>query len=1235
MTDDDGGAGVETFDVTVLNVPPNVNTEDSSLTIEEGGTVTSNGTFFDPGWDSVSISSSSGTVTQHAVPTIALGTFADSGQALGDLEALAVAVGDLDSDGDLDAYVGHNGGNRVWLNDGNGTFVDSGQRLGAAWTLGVALGDLDGDGDLDAFDGNIGSNRVWLNNGIGTFSDSSQMLGSEGTEDVKLSDIDRDGDLDAVTANNPEGIRVWLNNGHAVFANSGQVFMNHRSRSVAVGDVDGDGDLDALEVTVGLGAADRLWLNNGSGIFADSGQIVGATWTSDAALGDVDLDGDLDAFVAAAEPNRVWFNDGSGVFSDGGQALGTSESWAVALGDVDLDGDLDAFIGDTGPDHVWLNDGAGHFSDSGQVLGSFNNRAICLGDLDGDGDLDAIDGNRVWINQGSGLLGSSGEWSWSLDTSDGPSESQTVTITADDGDGGVAVISIDVTVLNVAPAVFASGPTSGVPGEPLPFLLRAGDISAEDMGALFEYAIDWESDGIVDEVRSGPWTMQISHAFPDKGTYTVTVTAADKDGGVSSPVSWNVAVTHAALSNGTLKVGGSNAPDRIVVRKGSVIVTINEEIVGTFESADSLLIYGLAGDDEIAVDDLIEIPTCVNAGDGNDHVQGGGGQNTLVGGPGDDVLVAGAGDNTLNGGDGSDTLIASTGGNTLDGGDGDDVFYDGGGTNTVFGGEGNNTFVPGGGQTTFPPETGDVAPTVFSDAYQLAEGLVLSVPAAGVLANDIAPDGGQLQAGVVTGPTHGTLSLSLDGSFTYAPNAGFNGQDSFAYIASSSSLQSSAALVTINVVNLPPSVAGITAPLDPVSVSTTDNVTASADFTDPGTLDTHAAVWTWDDGTTSLGIVSAGSESKFVTGSHAYATPGVYQVELTVTDGDGGVDAAVFEYVVVNDPNGGFVTGGGWIMSPVGAYVSNPDLTGRANFGFVSRYQKGAAVPTGVTEFQFKVADLNFHSEVYDWLVVAGADAKYKGVGTINGAGDYKFMLTAHDAQATPQTTDVDTFRIKIWQDVEGTESVVYDNKLGVADDSYVGTDLGGGSIVVHKSGTAQTVAAAPAATMAGMLLTEADLAAALDLATGHWASRGGDLDVLRGLDIRVAGLDGRTLGLASTSTNLIWIDRDAAGYGWSLSKDAVQPGAVDLLSTLTHELGHHLGYGHDVMGDALPVGVRQLLLAELVAAAAPVAMNRGDAESSVRDRIFAGDLDDEDEPGRAWILPANLLEDVARAFVS
>ena len=148
-------------------------------------------------------------------------------------------------------------------------------------------------------------------------------------------------------------------------------------------------------------------------------------------------------------------------------------------------------------------------------------------------------------------------------------------------------------------------------------------------------------------------------------------------------------------------------------------------------------------------------------------------------------------------------------------------------------------------------------------------------------------------------------------------------------------------------------------------------------------------------------------------------------------------------YVVIYDPEGGFVTGGGWINSPEGAYTSDLTLTGKANFGFVSKYKKGANVPTGTTEFQFKAGDLNFHSSSYEWLVVTGSDyARFKGEGTINNnetdpqGYPYRFMLWAGDGNP-------DTFRIRIWTEDElSFETVIYDNGFDQV--------INSGSIVVH-----------------------------------------------------------------------------------------------------------------------------------------------------------------------------------------
>jgi VCBS repeat-containing protein len=76
---------------------------------------------------------------------------------------------------------------------------------------------------------------------------------------------------------------------------------------------------------------------------------------------------------------------------------------------------------------------------------------------------------------------------------------------------------------------------------------------------------------------------------------------------------------------------------------------------------------------------------------------------------------------------------------------------------------------------------------------------VLNVAAPGVLANDADPEGHALTATVTGQPTNGTLAPHPDGSFSYTPNAGFSGTDTFTYTASDGALDSNEAPVTITV----------------------------------------------------------------------------------------------------------------------------------------------------------------------------------------------------------------------------------------------------------------------------------------------------------------------------------------------------------------------------------------------------------------------------------------------------
>ncbi len=243
----------------------------------------------------------------------------------------------------------------------------------------------------------------------------------------------------------------------------------------------------------------------------------------------------------------------------------------------------------------------------------------------------------------------------------------------------------------------------------------------------------------------------------------------------------------------------------------------------------------------------------------------------------------------------------------------------------------------------------------------------------------------------------------------------------------------------ITVTNDLPVITTISAPIDPVQINTPINVSASY-------LDNNLANSNWDWGDGSDPELILGPE---ISAEHTYLTPGVFTLTLTLIDACGESVTDVFQYIVIYDPEGGFVTGGGWIDSPPGASTQYSDAIGKANFGFVSKYKKGSTVPQGNTEFHFNAGDLNFNSYVYDWLVIAGSKAKFKGEGTINGVGSYGFMISAIDGDLK-DNGDPDLLRMKIW-DIANGDEVIYDNQMGADDDGDPTTELGGGSIVIHE----------------------------------------------------------------------------------------------------------------------------------------------------------------------------------------
>lgn len=197
-------------------------------------------------------------------------------------------------------------------------------------------------------------------------------------------------------------------------------------------------------------------------------------------------------------------------------------------------------------------------------------------------------------------------------------------------DSGVPALdnleTITVVVTNVALTLSLSGPANAVRYEEIELNLAASDPSIRDAVAEFAYHIDWgdgsdpDQDGQIGEVHTGLATAQRSHVFETSGTYTVTVQAVDKDGGISPVASHTLVVNAIAYDGQKLILGGTAGDDEILItRHGeSVGVRMNGVVMGTFEPSECIDVYGGAGDDLLRVQGDVDVSVWLDGGYGND-----------------------------------------------------------------------------------------------------------------------------------------------------------------------------------------------------------------------------------------------------------------------------------------------------------------------------------------------------------------------------------------------------------------------------------------------------------------------------------------------------------------------------------------------------------------------------------------------------------------------------------------
>jgi PKD repeat protein len=273
------------------------------------------------------------------------------------------------------------------------------------------------------------------------------------------------------------------------------------------------------------------------------------------------------------------------------------------------------------------------------------------------------------------------------------------------------------------------------------------------------------------------------------------------------------------------------------------------------------------------------------------------------------------------------------------------------------------------------------------------------------------------------------------------------GQTTVTYAVEDHSGNAQQASFTVTVTNAAPQLTQINAPAAPVAVI--NAVPVSITFADHNLT---SALIEWGDG--SADTYAAG-DANTLAGSHLYAMPGLYALKVTLTDACGAQASSTYEYVMVNAPADGFITGGGWINSPAGALVGTTAM-GKASYSFDAKYNPATGLSSGSATFDFPAGALNFASTRIDWLVVADAKAWIKGVGTVNGVSGYSFLLSAVDSELNGYR-NTDTFRMQIWN---GYGVLVYDNQPNVPRHAPAGQVIAGGSIVVHKAKETTALAA-------------------------------------------------------------------------------------------------------------------------------------------------------------------------------
>lgn len=267
-------------------------------------------------------------------------------------------------------------------------------------------------------------------------------------------------------------------------------------------------------------------------------------------------------------------------------------------------------------------------------------------------------------------------------------------------------------------------------------------------------------------------------------------------------------------------------------------------------------------------------------------------------------------------------------------------------------------------------------------------------------ANDA--DGDALTFSKASNPTHGTVTVNANGSYTYTPAGGYSGGDSFTFKANDGKVDSNIATITITVVSVN------TAPVAVNDTATTTVATAVAGNVLLNDNDAQGDVLT-----ATVVTSPAGGELEFnADGTYIY-TPAlgfVGNVTFTYRTNDGSLNSNVATVTIsVTQPAntlGAKVTGGGTVVGKNG---------GRATFNLNPQVDKKDGTIKGKLDYSDSQGGVFIKSTTIATLVLTptqfGMAARITGTCTLNGAGSYFFVVDVVD---NGEPGDADTYQIRL-----------------------------------------------------------------------------------------------------------------------------------------------------------------------------------------------------------------------------